>query len=295
MGTLLTGVPGMTWPLLAAGFLAAVVTLLVLAARQRGPAVTVDRLELLDLQNRWHAPGELLTVHIPRPTRLTRHGKISLIGTGAVLAVALIVTVIVLRELARADRLEREGVVTEAEVLRKWESRSGRRTRLFVSYRFRAEGNIYTTTTQLPRDQWQRVRAGDRVPVRYARTSPEVNRLAAKGGGLPRWALFVVVGVAILVLWLVSRPLLLQRRLVQSGRPAPGVVSRVSPTKGGRNVSYVFLDTAGSEVSGKTMAPFFSGPLPEPKQTITVLFDPGRPSRNSLYPARMVEIKPNVI
>src|SRR5689334_6287614 len=93
----------------------------------RGTSITESpgRTELLAVQNRWHAPAELLTRPVPRGVRLTREGNATLfralktlitgIGIGAVLLWLSV------RDVIEYQMLDRGGVTTNAKILEKRE------------------------------------------------------------------------------------------------------------------------------------------------------------------------------
>ncbi len=86
--------------------------------------------------------------------------------------------------------------------------------------------------------------------------------------------------------WLVAWSLQRQRRLLTEGRPAPGIVTRLSRTKGGMQVYYDFLLLSGSVAKGS------SGPVSKPPgigQTVCVLYNPDNPRRNAIYPLCLVK------
>jgi hypothetical protein len=94
---------------------------------------------------------------------------------------------------------------------------------------------------------------------------------------LPMFALFIIPMMA-------RR----QKALLEIGTAAAGVVTKVSPVKGGYSVAYTFLDSHGNIVSGRTGVN--SRDKPSPGSTITVLYDPEHPRRSSMYPLKFAAL-----
>jgi len=78
-----------------------------------------------------------------------------------------------------------------------------------------------------------------------------------------------------------------QRRLLRSGQPAPGIVTRVSG-QNARTVRYRFLGGNGHPVKGKLGNYRYPIGL---RDVVTVLYDPYRPRRNTLYPSALFRLQ----
>ena len=129
-------VPFLPFVIIGVGVIA---VLLIVLSRRRPKAVPLDRERLLDLQNQWRAPAELLSMPVPRPVRLTVQAKLvlgfmALFLAGAV-AFAVFGVTAMERERQRAELLGREGVSSVATVVRKW-STSGKSTSYYVQYSY---------------------------------------------------------------------------------------------------------------------------------------------------------------
>jgi len=132
------------------------------------------------------------------------------------------------------------------------------------------------------------VSEGDRVAVRYLPSDPRVSRLSMEDRPAARWRLWmggVLLFVPAFGLGLYVWNVLLLRRLLQWGRPVAAFVTRrlyvASRYRGGYyDVRYRFLGPSGNSVDGH------SGIKHQPllRATVTVLYDPQKPSRNALYP-----------
>ena len=216
-----------------------------------------DRSKLLAVQSQWRAPAELLALPLPRPVRLTGAGMFVL-GVGLLMfalgvflgAWAIIDT---LRGEERQQRLEREGVNTKAEIVKKWEERRRRgQTRRYVLYRFEANGRSYERRAMLSSGAFQSVQVGDFVPVRYVASSPEQSRLPQESDPwLPLWVALLVPVFFFSLLGLMAWVVLLQRRLLRRGQLTGALVADLSQMYGNQHVSYQFLDPTGNPVSEK--------------------------------------------
>ena len=188
-----------------------------------------------------------------------------------------------LRGEERQQRLEREGVNTQAEIVKKWKEQRRWDTRRYVMYRFESNGRSYQRRAMVSRRDFRSLRIGDLVPVRYVASSPEQSRLPQESDPwLPLWGALLVPAFFLVLLWLMGRVILVQRRLLRWGRPTGAMVTGLSPMQVGKHMRYQFLDPAGSPVSGATT---HTGSEDLGLRTaVTVLFDPERPRRNALYP-----------
>lgn len=151
-------------------------------------------------------------------------------------------------------------------------------------------GQIYHRQARISSSAWRQLRPGSQVSARYVPSSPDISRLDLESR-TPSWVAFLPFGVFALVIVLLPLPILRQKKLLQSGSIAGAIVTRVVPVKNGKNVHYQFLDTAGNEVAGSAM--ISTSQAPEAGQAVTVLYDPDRPKRNSLYPPQMVRLDPS--
>ena len=270
----------------------------IFAVRRRtSAAVSPERSELLADQNRWRAPAELLDRPVPRPVRLTALGKTTLVHGLLTLCTGIgpggVLTWLALRDLAEYRMLAREGVTTNAQILRKREEQQwgvplGKTTLRYVTFTFKAGGRKYGGQAGVPLSIFQRIRPGDSMPVRYRPSNPAHNRLLVEGEGyaaavwLTGLALFGCA-LALLFAWRNLQPVLVQRRVLAWGQPVGAMVARISPKKKGTKLVYQFLDRAGNLVQGTARVEDTRTFML--RQVITVLYEERVPGRNTLYPA----------
>jgi len=145
-------------------------------------------------------PQELVRA-IPRPVRLTTAGKAAaafalLLAAGAPGAG---VTLYLAHESGRLrlERIRREAVWTEAEVIRTGVTRDKER-RLFAVYRYQAGDRYYTGRFTVRRQNAAGLRAGSRVAIGYLPSEPARSwRLGHEPAGPPLWtAAAVAAGLA---------------------------------------------------------------------------------------------------
>lgn len=275
-------------------FAVAVFAGILALARRKTESFVPDRTALLAIQNTWRAPAELVSAALPRQVRLSGQSKwllgfmVLILGGGLFASVAAVRAAF--QGAQETERLERDGVEGEAELLRKWMVR-GKSTTRYVVYRYEAGGRTYQRRASLPREAFEHIQPGGRVPVRFLPSQPEVSRLPLERPPAPPWTALLVPAVFLVVPWLALRPILIQRRLLQWGQPAAALVARLAPTKGGKTVGYQFTDMSGNTVSGSAIVPALQAPVL--RQTVTVVYDPQKPSRNTLYPSSAAEIVPS--
>lgn len=269
----------------------ALATILVLVLRKARQDVGPDRSELMALQNEWRAPAELLAGPIPRPVRLTREAKLLLAVAAAILFTGVFISAMVfkstMRGIERQRALESETVVTEAQILRKSEESGGKNPVHYVFYRFEADGRTYLGKAAVHQRTYRGIREGDRVRVRYLAANPENNRLFAESQALPLW-LALVPAFFLAVVWALTRAILVQRKLLQWGRPVGALVISILKTSSGKMIQNRFVDMGGNVVTGGTQ--LTTDRAPELRSTVTVLCDPQNPRRNTLYPAPYAQL-----
>jgi len=273
-------------PIFVVGAIVVVAILLAFGLRRARPEDAPDRAELAALQNAWRAPAELLAGPIPRPVRLTGEAKVLVAFAAGVLVTGAFISAAVfrstMRTVERQREVESETVLGDAQIIRKLEDSEGKRPAHYVFYRFEADGRTYLGKTVVSETTYRKLREGDRVPVRYLAANPESHRLFADDQATPPWPLAFVPAFFAMMVWALTRAVLVQRKLLEWGQPAAAMVTNVPTTRRSRVVHYRFLDTQGDVVSGSTQ--FDGDPFPEPRSTVTVLFDPRNPRRNALYP-----------
>ena len=247
-----------------------------------------------ELWNNWQPPPELQRSR-PRPVRFTGKGKATMVIAVALLAGGVAMGAFLygqVREERRRDRLLGEAASGgEAQITRLWQ-RSGENRGCSVSYQFTSGATQFNRTAAVPCRTWTRLSAGERVPVRYATSDPRISRLEGieRTGQTPPWVVPLTViamaGGALLIFLKLTR----ERRLLEEGQAAPGIVTKLGMrTDKGRMVYYQFATYSGSAVKGK-YGPVH-GKWVQPVGTpIVVLYDRDEPKRNTRYPSSLVTL-----
>jgi hypothetical protein len=249
----------------------------------------------MELRRTWKAPS-VLDVSRPRSVALTRSGK-ALVGLAVGLGTTALALVLGLglaahRQADEAWLLRDQGAVAAGTVTRLWRARD-KQKQPWMEYRFVLEGGTYVRTVKVPYSVWRNLTAGEPVRVRYAHSRPEINHpVGWAGAAIPFWAPylagFALAGLAVLPLL----PLRQQRRLVEEGRHAPGLVishGKLERDQNGRQLGrkygYQFPLLSGAVADGK------AGPVKNPPEigsAIVVLYDPEKPRNNAPYPLKLV-------
>ena len=277
----------------------------IFAVRRRtSAAVSPERTELLADHSRWQAPAELLGRPVPRPIRLTPLGKTALVHGLLTLCTGIgpggVLTWLAVRDVVEYRMLAREGVTTNAQILKRREEQQwgvplGKTTLRYVTFTFTAGGRTYRGQAGVPLSIFRRIRPGDSMPVRYRPSNPAHNRLLVEGEGYAAAVWLTVLALfgcalVLLLVWRDLRPVLVQRRVLAWGQPVGAMVVRISPKKKGTKLAYQFLDREGNVVQGT--ARLEVNRIFMLRQIITVLYEEKIPGRNTLYPAPLASIGP---
>ena len=242
----------------------------------------------------WRPPPELERSR-PRPVRFTGKGKFTIFIMLALVAGGFTGAVMLYRQ-AAADRrrdqlLAAAGSEAEARITRLWRS-SGKSRRCYVAYQFSSGDAVIGRSASLPCPAWGRLSNGERVRVRYLTGKPEVSRLVGIERSdrvltwLPPVTAVVLVGVALLI----ARKLAMERRLLEEGHAAPGLVTKLGiRTDKGRKVHYEFATYAGAGIKGSYGPVHGKDALPVGTH-IVVLYDRDDPKRNTRYPPGLVKL-----
>ena len=269
---------------------AVVVTVVVVVTRRRTKAITVTREQLLELAGRWAAPQELLMLPIPRPVRFTGQGIVvvivaSIFAGGIAVAGGFLYSQFAAEERV-FDLLEREGVAGEATVVQKW-TRSGKSTSYYVQYEYTADGRRLRRQASVGGGEYRALEKGAKAGMRYAPSDPCVSRLDTEKR-TPPWTPFLPFAFfAIVIPALLFQPMR-QRRLLQTGRPVAAMVARVAPVKGGKAVTYQFVDATGGITTG--VSSVLASVAVAPGDAVTALHDAARPKQSTLYPPQLVKL-----
>lgn len=247
------------------------------------------RTQLIEIRQHWKPPEELAR-SIPRLVRLTGAGKALLVLAAVLFAGALcggiVLEMVRAREADEQHFLRDEGTDTDAVVTRVWRGRGDDKPP-WVAYRFTSGAGSHEGELKAPLRIWRTLQAGSTLRVRYLPSNPNLNHPVEWRQQVMPVAIPYVVGAvpslfACLLIFTIRR----QRRLVEEGRPAPALVTKLTKTKDGQTIHYEFSLLSGALTNGK------GGPSKHPPaldSTICVLYDPDDPRRAAPYPLSLVE------
>jgi len=244
--------------------------------------------EFAKLVAAWTTPAEL-GGSPPRPVRLTVSGVVLMVvAMGMLLGGAILGTKLsrdAASQSATATVLKEQGAEIDGIILRLW--RTGNKDRSYrVAYQFELQGQIFHGEADAPRSEWERLRQDASVRVRYLPSDPSISRpVDWEPPRSPAWLPLVApasFGCTTLIIFVMLRK---QRRLLEDGRAAPGVINKVTRTKNGKTVRYDFLLPGGSKEKGSGLMK--RGPA-EIGALVTVIYDPDEPRRNAPYPFELV-------
>jgi hypothetical protein len=245
-------------------------------------------------QEGWRPPEGLLG-SAPRESSLTGAGR-AMVALAFVFFLGAIAAGIGLQTLTR-DRAEavslirERGVTTQAIVTRLW--RGGDKSHQpWVAYRFEADGLVYGAQRKLSLKTWSRLEVGSGLEVVYVPSKPELNYPRGHienpiPAFVPYLAAVILGSTGILLLFAVRR----ERRLLEDGRAAPGVVTELRKRARSHGAAhemefrYTFALLSGSTGKGRGRRSRNPPPI---GSTICVLYDPDYPSRNAPYPFSLV-------
>jgi hypothetical protein len=239
----------------------------------------------------WRPPAELEGVR-PREVRLTPAGRI-LSVLAVLLAVGSVAAGVLLHIKAVSDRefltqLAEVGHESEGRVLRCWKS-SGKDARYWVEYTFQARDSLHRARIQIGRRNWEALRPGSALQVRYLPQDPSRHAVRGhEGKPMPLAIPYAVAGAMAISAWLITLAPRNQRRLLAEGRPAQAIVTRHEKTKDGVAVHYEFRVLSGARASGKAQ----QGKKPAPLgSTLCVIYEPDRVRHNAIYPLSLVRTR----
>jgi hypothetical protein len=242
------------------------------------------------IRKRWRLPEELANAPIPRRVNLS--GKSWLLVFMGLVFLAVITPVgasmygSIVQENRVIETLTLNGATANAKIVRKWTE-----PKLYnVSYSFLANGRTFTGINSLPLSIYGRISEGQQAPAVYLPSNPSVNRLAAKLELREPWTAWTaLVFEAVPVLYALAVFFIVRRQwgLLRTGAATGAVVTSSLPERGGRLTAYRFLDQTGREHTGEAT----SKAAPEIGAIVTILYAPGHPRRNVLYPAPLVRLR----
>jgi len=271
----------------------AVVVLVILkVTRLETVKFDVDRVRLMDMLNQWQGPADLVSIPPPRPVKYTGSAK----GMFALVAVVLAgmaglgLFVLVPQFQKQSERealLKQEGAETRGTVLRTWINKGSKGSRSYhVSYQYSVGGAIYHAEARVTSSTYSRLGTNSAVSLRYVPSRPEMSMMEGETQQ-PDW-MIVFALLPFVAFIVIPLSVLKEKQLLESGQAVGAVVTRVAPVKGGKSISYRFLDAAGNTVTGAVTR---SSDVPELGSTVTVLYDPSKSRKNMIYPAKFVRLR----
>ena len=255
----------------------------------------MDTTNLSKLREGWRPP-EGLNRSWPRPVALTGRGILVCVLMAVFLVGDLIGAAFLYgtarREHAVALRMRAEGRETQGEVTRLWREGDESNTHR-VGYQFTVDGRDRTDRATIGGSYWGRLHTGDRIAIRYLPSDPADNfPSSSPPAPMPNWPPLVLVVTAIPCAGFVFLKLRKERRLLEGGRPAPALVTRLRKWhahQGGTQytVHYEFALPDGGVCKGKAGGQ--SKPMPE-GSVVCILYDPDDPRRSAPYPMCLVKL-----
>jgi hypothetical protein len=243
-----------------------------------------------ELRRTWQPPADLRRA-LPREVELTASAK-AVLTLAIVLALAGLFMAGLLdrkarRQAEQISALQDNGVTTQGSVTRRWRT-GGKDDERRLAYEFQNGGRVFTGDVSAPRNKWDTLPPGSAIEIRFIPSDPRINHPAEwRMQALPRWLPLLIIAMfslmAVVFISLIGR----QRALLSEGDPAPAIVTRLSSAKNGKVIHYEFAAPDGSIVKGRHGS---SRTVPQPGETICILYDRDRPRRNAPYPMDFVRI-----
>jgi hypothetical protein len=257
----------------------------------------MDSTNLSKLWEGW-TPPEGLNRSWPRPTALTGRGIMVhvmsvLMAVGGVTGAALLARE-TRRQEAGARRMLAEGRETGGEVTRLWRG-GGKSNDHRVAYRFAVDGRDYSGHATIRSGYWNSLHVGSGIAVRYLPSAPAHNYPSANPPSpTPAWLPFLVGGMFSVGGLLLPLQVRRQRHLLEDGRPAPALVTRMRKWRtqhGAHNVVYYqFALPEGGVCKGRCNV---EGRFMAKDSVICILYDPDNPRRSAPYPLCSVKLATN--
>ncbi len=253
-----------------------------------------DREKLQQAAEGWQPPVELQRGR-PRPVRFTRTGRFLVVLAAAMAAGGIVLGVFLFgareRELARNRRVASATGRAEARITRVWRT-GGKDSRCRVAYQFTAGDTRVTRNASIPCAAWRGLHVGEERPVAFVEAEPHLSRLEgierlnAMPVAVPYAAGMLLPLIGGFLWWDLAR----QRRLLEEGRPAVAVVTKLGyRSDKGRKVYYEFLTFAGSVARG-SYGPVHKSKQPAVGERLTVIYDSDSPQINRRYPMCAVTV-----
>ena len=260
----------------------------------------MDSTNLPNLSKLWEGwtPPEGLNRSRPRAAVLTASGIMLYVLAALMLVGGLTGAVLFARESRRqqavARRMVAEARETDGSVIRLW--RSGEHSDEYrVAYRFAVDDRDRTGHATIRSGHWRSLSVGSSIAVRYLPSNPSHNYPSADPPSpRPAWLPFAIGAAGVMAGLLLPLQVRRQRRLLEDGRPAPAVVTRMRrwhTQHGTQNmVYYQFALPDGGICKGRSNV--HGRPMPA-DSVICILYDPDNPRRSALYPLCSVKLDTN--
>ena len=234
----------------------------------------------------------------PRQVRLNGSGIAVLIVSVALIAGGLWGGMEIYRRAAASARrvalFASEGTPTNADVVRVQQRRGeGNRRTSTVHYRYVVGDREHEGATTVRRADRDRYVAGSSIVVRYLSSEPQTSWMEGyEPSRQPVWPAFIVVVACLGAAIAIVRHVRSQMHLLEYGRAAVGVVTRVEKKRSDKGtywrVHYEWTLMSGAKRQGR----YNHGKKQSPPigTAVPILYDRDQPSRNRRYPLPLVKV-----
>jgi len=182
-----------------------------------------------------------------------------------------------------------------SELQRSGNETIGRVTRVsthLVDYTFSADGRTYEGEADLPESEQDRVQAGSDITVRYLPENPSISHPSAwEWTALFNFEQFIFPVVPGAFGFLIVLGLHKERRLIASGNPTVGIITKCISSRSHFEVTYEFHSENGTTLEARDT---FESHL-TPGTKVCVLYLTDNPLRNGLYPGSSYRVKSNYL
>ncbi len=252
----------------------------------------MERTKIEELKRHWAMPAELRQSR-PREVRMTRSGTaVRVLGMilmfGAPLACLFWGEQLISINNSR-DELARNGQVVNAEVVRLWKT-SGEKNEAWLAYRFDAGGHSREVKVKTPTRIWRTLRVGSPIGIRYLPEKQISHPADWQQSQFPPWIAWGIGAFLCALGGFIQWRVVGLRGLLENGRAAPGVITKISGSKEHRVAHYEYLLLNGSVMKGRCQA---RKNAKSPGGELCVVYDPDYPNRSSTYPMAFWQLANN--
>lgn len=155
-------------------------------------------------------------------------------------------------------------------------------------------GQVFDGSTYIREQHSRNLQVGSPITIRYLASDP--GRSFPSGDPphiLPLWFPVLWVPLSSGLAAVILLGILRARRYLTYGRPAPAVVTRAVKKPAGRDKAEVAFDYEFPLMEGGTCQDrdtTSSQPLPSEGSVMCVLYEPGNPRHNVIYPISLVKV-----